>query len=123
MDFKTKAVSALLWSLWQQFSSKILAFVISIVLARLLQPSQFGLLAMLSVAISISNTLLDSGLTGSLIRTINPDQRDYSTVFFFNIAGSALLYGLLFIGAPYIADFYHQEPLINILRVYGLILI
>lgn len=123
MDFKSKAVSALLWSLWQQFSSKILAFIISIVLARLLQPSQFGLLAMLSVAISISNTLLDSGLTGSLIRTTNPDQRDYSTVFFFNIAGSLILYGLLFIAAPWVAAFYHQQPLINILRVYGLILI
>ncbi|MDB5060856.1 MAG: capsule biosynthesis protein CapK [Mucilaginibacter sp.] len=123
MNFKEKAVSALLWSIWQQLSSKLVSFAISIFLARLLEPSQFGLIAMLSLFIAVSNTLLDSGLTSSLIRTTNPNQRDYSTIFYFNIAGSAILYIMLFFSAPLVALFYHQPQLIAIIRVYGTILI
>jgi O-antigen/teichoic acid export membrane protein len=123
MNFKEKAVSALLWSIWQQLSSKLVSFAISIFLARLLEPSQFGLIAMLTLFISVSNTLLDGGLTSSLIRTTHPDQRDYSTIFYFNIAGSAILYIMLFFSAPLIALFYHQPQLIAIIRVYGTILI
>jgi O-antigen/teichoic acid export membrane protein len=123
MSLKEKAVSGLLWSLWQQVSSKLVSFCISIFLARILDPAEFGLIAMLSLFIAIGNTLLDSGLTTSLIRTTDADQRDYSTIFYFNLAGSTLIYGLLFLTAPLIADFYHQPALINIVRVYGLILI
>ncbi|MDB5031896.1 lipopolysaccharide biosynthesis protein [Mucilaginibacter sp.] len=123
MSLKEKAVSGLLWSLWQQVSSKLVSFCISIFLARILDPAEFGLIAMLSLFIAIGNTLLDSGLTTSLIRTTDADQRDYSTIFYFNLAGSTLIYVLLFLTAPLIADFYNQPLLKNIVRVYGIILI
>lgn len=123
MDFKDKAVSSILWALWQQFSGKIVSFVIAIVLARILEPSQFGLIAMLSLFIAIGNTLLDGGLTSSLVRTADATQDDYSAVFYFNLLVSALIYLLLFLAAPLIAAFYHQPLLLSIIRVYGIILL
>ncbi|WPU95293.1 lipopolysaccharide biosynthesis protein [Mucilaginibacter sabulilitoris] len=123
MSFKEKAVSGILWSLWQQLSGKLISFGISIFLARILDPAEFGLIAMLSLFIAIGNSLLDSGLTASLIRTTDADQRDFSTIFYFNLIGSTILYGVLFLTAPLIADFYHQPILKAVVRVYGLILI
>lgn len=123
MSLKERAVSGLLWSLWQQFSSKIIGFGISIFLARLLQPAEFGLLAMLSLFIAVGTTLLDGGLTVSLIRTVDADERDFSTIFYFNLAGSIALYIILFAAAPLIAEFYNQPLLKAIVRVYGLTLI
>ncbi|WP_413668646.1 lipopolysaccharide biosynthesis protein [Mucilaginibacter sp. Mucisp86] len=123
MSYKQRAVSGIVWALWQQLSSKIVSFGISIFLARILEPSQFGLLAMLSLFISVGNSLLDGGLTASLIRTTDANQRDYSTVFYFNIIGSSILYLLLFLTAPLIAAFYHQPLLTSVVRVYTLILI
>ncbi|MEN0052979.1 MAG: lipopolysaccharide biosynthesis protein [Mucilaginibacter sp.] len=123
MSLKEKAVSGILWSLWQQFSGKLVGFGISITLARILEPAEFGLIAMLSLFIAIGNTLLDGGLTTSLIRTTDADQRDYSTIFYFNLIGSTILYALLFLAAPFIADFYKQPLLSPVVKVYGLILI
>jgi O-antigen/teichoic acid export membrane protein len=123
MSLKERAVSGILWSLWQQFSGKMVSFCISIFLARMLEPAQFGLIAMLSLFIAIGNMLLDSGLTASLIRTPDADQRDFSTIFYFNLVGSTILYILLFLAAPLIADFYNQPLLKAVVRVYGLILI
>ncbi|MGE8243374.1 MAG: oligosaccharide flippase family protein, partial [Sphingobacterium sp.] len=88
MTLKEKTISGLIWSVGQQFGSKLISFFITIVLARILTPAEFGLIAMLSVFISIGNTLLDSGLTSSLIRTADADQKDFSTVFYFNLIGS-----------------------------------
>lgn len=113
----------MIWSIAQQFSSKLVGFFITIVLARILTPSEFGLIAMLSVFISIGNTLLESGLTTSLIRTVDVCQKDLSTVFYFNLIGSIVLYGILFLSAPAISAFYHQDVLTKVVRVYGLTLI
>ncbi|RZL51210.1 MAG: lipopolysaccharide biosynthesis protein [Pedobacter sp.] len=123
MGLKQIAVAGILWSLWQQLSGKIISFGISIFLARLLDPSEFGLIAMLSILIAISNLLLDGGLTSSLIRTQNPTQIDLSTIFFFNLVGSVIIYFLIYVLSPVIANFYHQPMLKQIARIYSLILI
>ena len=123
MELKRKTISGVFWSLGQQFSIKIVGFVITILLARILAPAEFGLIAMLSVFISVGHVLMDSGLTSSLIRTNGADQKDYSTVFFVNLTGSILIYFLLFFIAPLVAQFYRQEVLSAVLRVYGLIII
>jgi O-antigen/teichoic acid export membrane protein len=123
MGFKEKAVSGMLWSIWQQLSGKIIGFSISIFLARILEPAEFGLIAMLSIFIAVGNILLDGGLTASLIRTTDADQKDLSTIFYFNLAGSTFLYLLLFLSSPLIADFYNQPLLKAVVRVYGLILV
>ena len=120
MSLKKKTVSGLMWTFAQQFSVQWINFLVSIVLARMLSPAEFGLIAMLTIFIAIGTSLMDSGLTSSLIRTENPDQRDYSTVFFINLVGSIVFYVILFFAAPLIAAFYTQPILQDIVRVYGL---
>jgi O-antigen/teichoic acid export membrane protein len=123
MSLKIKTISGILWSLGQQFIIKIIGFLIMIVLARILAPAEFGLIAMLSLFIAIGNSLMDSGLGSSLIRTNDADNRDYSTVFYFNLGGSILIYFLLYLVAPLISGFYHQPELIKVIRVYAVIII
>src|SRR5437763_35759 len=118
MSLRKKTLSGLFWTFSQQFSVQLINFVESIILARLLLPAQFGLIGMIAIFIAIGNTLMDSGLTSSLIRTPNANQKDYSTVFFINLIGSILIYIILFFSAPLIASFYKQPILTDIIRVY-----
>ena len=120
MSLKKQAVSGMFWTFLQQFSTQGISFVVSIVLARLLLPSEFGLIAMIGVFVGLGTALINSGLTQSLIRSIDPDQEDFSTVFFFNLVGSIIIYIIIFFCAPYIANFFKQELLTIIVRVYCL---
>ena len=120
MSLKKQAIAGVKWTFVQQFSVQIINFSVQIVLARLLMPEMFGLIAMVVIFISIGQALMDGGMTSSLIRTNNPDQLDYSTVFITNIIMSLVVYGVVFIAAPYIALFYNQEILTNIIRILSL---
>jgi O-antigen/teichoic acid export membrane protein len=120
MSIKKKAVSGLLWTFTQEFSVQGINVVIGIILARILMPAEFGLIGMLSVFMAIGNSLLDSGMTSSLIRKANADQRDYSTVFTMNLIFSVLVYIVLFLCAPFVAAFFDQPVLVSIMRVYTL---
>lgn len=120
MSLRKQAVSGMIWTFLQQFGSQLISFAVSMVLARLLLPEEFGLIGMLTIFMGIGSALFNGGLTSSLIRTQECTQEDYSTVFYFNFAGSILIYGILFIVAPWIANFYHQPTLTSITRVYGL---
>jgi O-antigen/teichoic acid export membrane protein len=113
----------MLWSFLIQGGTQVINFIVTVLLARLLLPEQFGFIGMIAVFIAISRALLDGGFISSLIRTKDVDNVDYSTVFFVNLISSLILYGLLFITAPFIADFYEEEILINIIRVLGVVLI
>jgi len=117
---KKQAFSGVVWTFVQQFSLQIINFIVQIILARLLMPEMFGLIAMLTVFIAIGQMLMDGGMTSSLIRTKNPTQLDYSTVFVTNFIISFGAYLLTFFASPYIARFYNQEILKDILRVYAL---
>lgn len=120
MSLRKQALSGMIWSFLQQFGSQLISFAVSIVLARLVLPEEFGLIGMLAIFMGIGAALFNGGLTSSLIRSQDCSQEDYSTVFYFNFAGSIIIYGMLFIAAPSIAEFYHQPALISISRVYGL---
>lgn len=120
MSLKKQAVSGVKWNFLQQFSVQIINFGVQLILARLLMPEMFGLIAMIIVFISIGQTLMDSGMTSSLIRTKNPDQIDYSTVFVTNLLMSIAIYGVTYSLAPLIAEFYNQEVLTDIVRVFAL---
>ncbi|MDM1344682.1 lipopolysaccharide biosynthesis protein [Acinetobacter pseudolwoffii] len=120
MSLKKQAIAGIKWTFVQQFSVQIINFAVQIILARLLMPEMFGLVAMVVVFMSIGQALMDGGMTSSIIRTKNPDQLDYSTVFITNIIMSLGVYGVIFIAAPYIALFYNQEILTNIIRVLSL---
>ena len=119
MSLKKQALSGVFWSFLQLFSTQVIGFIVSIILARLLRPSEFGLIAMLGIFISIGTTLINSGLTQSLIRSENIDEEDFSTVFIFKLIGSLFIYGFIFVTAPVIATFYKQELLTSIIRVYS----
>lgn len=120
MSLKKQAISGVKWNFAQQFSVQIINFGVQIILARLLMPEMFGLIAMVVIFISIGQTLMDGGMTSSLIRTKNPDQLDYSTVFVTNIIVSCIIYGVVYLFAPYIAKFYNQAILTDIVRLFAL---
>ena len=122
-NLKLKALSGLLWSFTEQFSMQIIMFVVSVVMARMLMPEEFGLIAMPTVFIAIGIALRDSGLSSSLIRTKNPTNRDYSTVFYINIIFSVVTYAIVYFVAPYISDFYDKPILINIIRLQALTIV
>ena len=120
MSLKKQAITSVKWNFLQQFSIQIINFGVQIILARLLMPEMFGLIAMISIFIAIGTMLMDNGMTSSLIRTKNPNQTDYSTVFITNLIISVTVYILIFTLAPFIADFYNQDVLIDIIRLLSL---
>lgn len=120
MSLRKQALSGLVWTFGQQFGNQLVGFIVSLTLARILLPEEFGLIAMITFFIAIGQVLVDSGLTDSLIRTKNPDNADYSTVFYFNLVLSLLMYLLVYFLAPYIATFYNEEILTGIARLYAL---
>lgn len=120
MSLKKKTISGLFWTFSQQFSVQLISFIVQIILARILLPAEFGLIGMLTIFIAIGNTLLDGGLTSSLIRTLDPGQKDYSTVFFVNLIFSVIIYFLLFFAAPFISSFFNQPILTSVIRLYTL---
>ena len=120
MSLQKETLSGLLWTFTQQFSVQLISFCITIILARILMPAEFGLIAMLTVFIAIGNALLEGGLASSLIRSADLTQDDYSTVFYFNLIGSLLIYGLVYLLAPLVSAFYHQDVLTLVLRIYAL---
>ncbi|MFV8281349.1 lipopolysaccharide biosynthesis protein [Christiangramia marina] len=122
-NLKSQALLGLVWTFSQQFGTQLISFVVSIILARLLLPAEFGLIGMIAVFIHVGDALLKSGLSQSLIRNTNNEQDDYSTVFFFNLAASIILYLIIYLTAPLIADFYEQPVLAEIVRLYCLIFI
>ena len=122
-DITSRAKSGMFWSFMIAGGSQIINFLVTIILARTLLPEQFGLVGMITIFIEISKGLIDGGFASSLIRTKDPDNLDYTTVFTVNMITSILLYIILYIVAPVIAIFYQNELLINLIRVFGLILI
>lgn len=118
MSLRKQATTGMVWTFTQQFGNQLINFIVSMILARILLPEQFGLIGMIAIFISIGTALLDSGLTQSLIRSKELDQEDYSTVFYFNLTASILIYTLIFFTAPLIAAFYEQSILTPIIRLY-----
>lgn len=120
MSLKNKTINGIIWTVTQQFSVQIINFSVQIILARLLLPEAFGLIAIIQVFASIGQTLMDGGMTSSLIRTKDLDQKDYSTVFFMNITSSIFIYTVLYFCAPFIAVFFEKDELTLLIRVFTL---
>ncbi len=117
---RTKVVSNLLWRLAERIGAKAVEFVVSIVLARILDPEHYGSIALVTVIITVLQVFVDGGLANALVQKKDADQIDFSTVFFFNIAFCALVYGLLFLASPLIAHFYDDPELTPVVQVLGL---
>ena len=122
-DLKQKSIQTVRWTFLYHVLNYTVTFALSIILARLISPSEFGLTAMLSIFISIANILINSGLSSSLIRYNKSSEEDYTTVFYFNILISLFLYLIMFISAPWIAEFYEQPELILLTRTITLVFV
>lgn len=119
----TKTVKGTIWSAIDRFGVMGLQFAVNLVLARLLTPDDFGAIGMLSIFIAVSQTFIDGGFGSALIQKKNPTEFDYSTIFYWNIFIGIIIYIVLFITAPSIADFYRMPILSEVLRFLGLSLI
>lgn len=119
-NIRNKTISGFFWTFLQKIGSQGISFVIMIFLARLLVPEDFGLIAMLSVFLQISQNVVTGGFNQALIQKLDVDEVDYSSVFYINVIVSGLIYILLFITAPLVAEFYNQPLLTSLLRVLSL---
>ena len=117
MSLRQKATSGVVWSAIERFGQVGCAFVLQLFLARLLAPEQFGLIAMVTVFITISNVLIDAGFSQALIQRKEVRDLDVTTVFYFNLLIAVILAVSLYCFAPFIARFYDSEELTLIVRV------
>ena len=122
-SLKEKTVKGVMWSSIDRFTSQGISFIFSILIARMLMPSDYGVIAMLGIFMAISNCFIDSGFGTALVRKIDRTETDFSTVFYFNIVVAIIFYSLLWIASPYIAAFYETPLLESITKVVGLNLI
>lgn len=123
-SLKSKTISGVIWKFGERVSAQLVNFIVSIILARLLLPDDYGLIALVTVFITICNKIVVSGFATSLIQKKDADNIDFSTVFYFSVCVAAILYAILFTTAPFIADFYSKESnpelFVQVIRVMGL---
>ena len=122
-DKKLSFFSNLLWRFMERCGAQLVSFVVSVVLARLLDPSLYGTIALVTVITSILNVFVDSGMANALIQKKNTDDLDFSSVFYFNVVFCLVLYALLFFTAPLISRLYDNMSLVPIFRVLGLTIV
>ncbi len=115
-----KVLSGLVWKFGERIGAQAVSFIVSMILARLLLPEDYGIVAMITIFIEIANVFVVSGFGQSLIQKKEADRLDFSSVFYFSVTMSWALYALIFFCAPYVASFYKQPVLIPILRVMAL---
>ena len=120
---KNKVVKNFIWRLLERTGAQVVAFIVSLFLARMLDPSVYGTVAIVTVLTNIMQVFIDGGMANALIQKKNADDTDFSTVFYFNATLCLILYGLMFLAAPLIASFYGKPELTAIVRVLSLTLV
>ena len=123
VDGKNKTTINIIWRSLHSIGTKGIEFIVQIILARLLMPEDFGILAILAIFSSLANTIVNNGLGTSLLQKKNATETDFSTVFFIELILSIFVYCLLFVLAPTIANYYENENITMYLRVYTLIVL
>ena len=118
-----KTIKGVIWSVLERFSVQGIHFIVTLVVARLLTPRDFGVVGMMAIFLAVAQSFIDSGFSQALIRKNNRTDVDCSTVFYFNIIVSAILYLLLFFLAPWIAEFYEEPQLVSITRVLCIVVV
>lgn len=118
-----KVFSNFIWRFAERCGAQLVTFIVSIVLARILTPSDYGTIALVTVFTTILQVFIDSGLSTALIQKKDADDLDFSSVFYFNFVICIILYLIMFVSAPLIADFYKDSSLVSIVRVISLTLI
>lgn len=120
---KKKTITGFLWRFAERCGAQGVSFVVTIILARLLTPNDYGTVALITIFITIMNVFIDSGMAVSLVQKKDADDLDYSTVFYFNLFMCVSLYFVMFLCAPLIASFYDKPELVSLTRVSSITLI
>lgn len=121
-NMKKKVLSGLFWKIMENGGVQGVQFIVSIVLARLLSPDEYGIISLITIFITIANVFVQSGFNTALIQKKEADELDFSSVFYLSLGVAALLYAGLFLAAPFIGDFYDKPELSPVLRVLSLVL-
>lgn len=123
MDKKQSVITNFIWRLMERGGTYVMNFIVSVILARLLEPSLYGSIALVTAITAILQVFVDSGMANSLIQKKDTDDLDYSSVFYFNLVFCLVLYGGLFLAAPMIGRVYHDLSLVPVVRVLGLTIV
>lgn len=122
-DDKNAVASGFLWRFFERIAAQAVSFIVSTLLARLLLPEEYGTIALVNIFISLANVFVTSGFGNALVQKKNADDTDFSSVFYFNMTLSVVLYAVIFFCAPLIASIYDAPELTLVCRVMGLRLI
>ena len=122
-SLRHKTIHGVGWSFIDNISNSGITFLVGLVLARLLTTEEYGIMAMITIFIAISNSIIDSGFSNALIRKTRIERVDYNTVFYFNLTVSILIYVLLHLAAPAISVFFKEPVLLAVIRIIGWVLI
>lgn len=117
---QNRVANGIIWSAVERFSVQGVQFLLSIVIARLISPSDYGLIAMLGIFLAVAQQFIDSGFSNALVQKKDRSDVDFSTVFYSNLAIAAVVYAALYAAAPWIADFYSEPKLTPVTRWIGL---
>ena len=119
---KQKVIAGLFWKLLENGGSQGIQFLVAILLARLLTRAEYGTVGIIMIFITIANVIVQNGFSTALIQRQKADETDFSSVFYFSLGAAFLMYGLLWVLAPWIAKFYDIRELSDIVRVLALVL-
>ena len=122
-ELKSKVAKGAVWTLLEKSSTQVVQFVVSMILARLLTPSDYGTVALTGIFFAVAGVLVDGGFGEALIQKRDADNLDFNSVFYLNIGLAVLVYGIMFFAAPWIARFYNTPELTAIVRISAICLI
>lgn len=122
-ETKNKVLNGLFWKIMENGGAQGVQFLVSIFLARMLNPAEYGVVAIITIFITIANVIVQNGFGTALIQKKQADEVDFSSVFYLNLLVAAGIYGILFFVAPYIAHFYQNPQMTAIVRVLSIILL
>ena len=116
-EIRRQTLSGVKWSAIERFSGQGIQFFLGLIIARILSPSDYGVVAVLGIFMAVSQSFIDSGFSSALIRKIDRTEVDWSTVFYFNVIVGLVCYGIMYVAAPLIAGFFKQPLLTGITRI------
>jgi len=122
-SLKHKTVQGAFWSFAERFTAQGIHFLVMIIIARRLSPKEFGLIGMLAIFMAVAQSLIDSGFSQALIRKLDRTEEDKNTIFYFNIVVSVILYILLYSISPWVASFYNELQLTDVMKVLCLVVV
>lgn len=119
VDIKNKAFSGIVWKMAERFAAQAVSLIVSIVLARFLTPDDYSVVSIVAIFFVFCNLFISSGFNTALIQKKNSDTEDYSSVLWVSLGISAIMYVIMFLSAPFIANLYNKDILVPVIRVMG----